>query len=103
MGETRYDNGAAPFAEIVRQGEQRTTPDGAIASSGRVWGTYIHGLFDDDSFRHSFLDSARRACGLAPAQRHVCVSAERQARIDRWAGHLRASLDLKLIRQWANI
>ncbi len=103
IGETLYRSGAVPFAEIVRQGEQQTTLDGAIASSGRVWGTYVHGLFDNDSFRHSFLDIARRACGLAPAQRHVSVAAERQARIDRWARHLRESLDLKLIRQWANI
>ena len=103
MGETLYDNGAVPFAEIVREGERQKTLDGAIASSGRVWGTYVHGLFDSDSFRHSFVDIARRACGLAPARRHVCVAAERQARIDRWASHLRESLDLKLIRQWANI
>jgi adenosylcobyric acid synthase len=101
MGETLYENGAEPFAEILREGEQPTS-DGAIASSGRVWGTYVHGLFDDDLFRHRFLDSARQACGLAPARRHVRVTAERQARIDRWADHLRQSLDLDLIRGWAS-
>jgi adenosylcobyric acid synthase len=102
MGETQYENGAEPFAVIVREGEQQTVPDGSIASSGRVWGTYIHGIFDDDCFRHKFVDSAREACGLAPARSHVCVTAERQARIDRWADHLRQSLDMNLIRGWAN-
>ena len=56
---------------------------------GRVWGTYLHGIFDDDAFRHKFLNCARQACGLAPVQSQVCVTAERQARIDRWANHLR--------------
>lgn len=102
MGETLYENGAEPFAQILREGEQHTISDGAVASSGRVWGTYIHGLFDDDAFRHKFLHSTRQACGLAPALRHICVTAERQARIDRWANHLRQSLNMRLIREWAN-
>jgi adenosylcobyric acid synthase len=97
MGETLYEKGAEPFAEILREGEEQPILDGAIVASGRVWGTYIHGLFDDDAFRHRFLHAARRTCGLTPAFRHVCVTAERQARIDRWAGHLRQSLDMNLI------
>jgi adenosylcobyric acid synthase len=103
MGETVYENGAEPFAEILREGETQPVADGAIASSGRVWGTYIHGLFDDDAFRHKVLDFARKKCGLAPAYTHIRVTAEREARIDRWAAHLRQSLDMKLIRGWVAI
>jgi adenosylcobyric acid synthase len=102
MGETLYETGAEPFAEVLREGEQQPVLDGAIASSGRVWGTYMHGLFDDDAFRHKFLGFARESCGLAPARSHARVTAERQARIDRWAGHLRQSLNTNLIRAWAN-
>jgi adenosylcobyric acid synthase len=102
MGETLYQNGAEPFAEILREGQRQPTADGAMAASGRVWGTYVHGLFDDDAFRHRFLDTAREACGLAPARSHASVTAERQARIDRWADHLRQSLNLDLIRGLAN-
>jgi adenosylcobyric acid synthase len=102
MGETLYEDAAEPFAEIVREGEPQPTLDGAIAASGRVWGSYIHGLFDDDGFRHRFVDFARRTCGLAPARSYACVTAERQARIDRWAGHLRQSLDMNLIREWVD-
>jgi adenosylcobyric acid synthase len=76
---------------------------GAGQMGGRVWGTYIHGLFDDDDFRHRFLDRARQECGLAPAREKVDVTAGRQARIDRWADHLRQSLDLDLIRSWTNL
>jgi adenosylcobyric acid synthase len=99
MGETLYENGAEPFAEVLRESEQQPTLDGAIVSSGRVWGTYIHGLFDDDAFRHKFLQFARQTYGLTPAFPHVCVTAERQGRIDRWAAHLRQSLDMNLISE----
>jgi adenosylcobyric acid synthase len=95
MGETVYEEGAAPFADLG------TGADGAIDESGRVWGTYVHGIFDDDNFRHHFLKNARRRYGLDPALDYVCVSAQRQARINRWADHLRASLDMNLIRGWA--
>jgi adenosylcobyric acid synthase len=100
MGETLYETGADPFAEIVREGEHASIPDGAITASGRVWGTYIHGIFDEDLFRHAFLDSARLKSGLAPARQQVCVTAERQLRIDRWANHLRQALNMDLIRGW---
>jgi adenosylcobyric acid synthase len=98
MGETLYEDGAEPFAEILREGEQQPALDGAVAFSGRVWGSYIHGLFDDDAFRHGFLQFARQRGGLAPARSHICVTAQRNARIDRWACHLRQSLDMTMIR-----
>ncbi len=102
MGETIYENAALPFAEIVREGERQPVADGAMALSGRSWGTYVHGIFDDDAFRHRFVDAARASRGLTAASDHVYATAERQARIDRWADHLRQSLDMDLIRSLAS-
>jgi adenosylcobyric acid synthase len=100
VGETFYESGSRPFAEIVRQGIPGSAPDGAVSASGRVLGTYVHGLFDNDDFRHSFLAALRRAVDLAPAEISANVTAERESRIDRLADHLRKSLDIKLIRSW---
>jgi adenosylcobyric acid synthase len=100
MGETIYERGAEPFAQIRRGGELRLIPDGAVDSAGRIWGTYVHGIFDDDPFRHAFIDAARKRGGLVPAKAHVDVTAERERRIDRWADHLRQSLNMSLIRDW---
>ena len=100
MGETAYENTASPFARIVRESETEQRADGAVDGSGRVWGTYVHGVFDDDAFRHNFVNWTRRFCGLPEAKRYNSVSAERQARIERWAAHLRRSLDMRLIRSW---
>jgi adenosylcobyric acid synthase len=100
MGETIYERGAEPFAQIQREGDPHPTPDGAIDSAGRIWGTYVHGIFDDDRFRHKFIDETRNRIGLAPAATHIGVTAERERRIDRWADHLRQSLNMSLIRDW---
>jgi adenosylcobyric acid synthase len=100
VGETFYEPGSCPLADIVRQGISGSVPDGAVSASGRVLGTYVHGCFDHDDFRHSFLAAARRAVDLAPAETWAQVAAERDARIDRLADHLRKSLDINLIRSW---
>ena len=89
VGETFYEAGARPLADIVRQGISGSVPDGAVNVSGRVLGTYVHGFFDNDDFRHAFLAAARRAVDLPLAETWANVGAEREARIDRLADHLR--------------
>jgi adenosylcobyric acid synthase len=100
VGETFYEPESRPLADIVRQGIPGTVPDGAVSASGRVLGTYVHGFFDNDDFRHSFLAAARGAVDLAPAETWAHVAAEREARIDRLALHLRKSLNINLITSW---
>jgi adenosylcobyric acid synthase len=96
-GETIYAQHAKPFAQIQRVGDSVRLRDGAVTEDGRVVGTYVHGLFSDDTFRHSFLAAARAACSLEPAREWACVSTERERRIDRLAEHVRASIDMELI------
>jgi adenosylcobyric acid synthase len=100
VGETFYEPGARPLADIVREGITGSFTDGAVSASGRVLGTYVHGLFDNDDFRHAFLAAVRRAVDLATTETWVNVAAEREARIDRLADQLRKSLDMNLIRSW---
>ncbi|MHB9155602.1 MAG: cobyric acid synthase, partial [Endomicrobiales bacterium] len=40
--------------------------DGAAAKDGSIWGTYIHGVFDNHCYRRYFLNSVRRRKGLPP-------------------------------------
>jgi adenosylcobyric acid synthase len=100
MGETVYEPGSQSFSDITRDGDSDSTRDGASTSEGRVFGTYVHGLFDDDAFRHTFIERARQTAGLTPAAEKIGVTAQRQQRMNRWANHLRASLNLELIRGW---
>ena len=100
VGETLHETGARLLADIQRQGETESIPDGAVSESSRVFGTYIHGFLDNDDFRHSFIQAARAAVDLAPAEKYAQVGAEREARIDRLADHLRNSLDMNLLQGW---
>ena len=100
VGETFYEPGSRPLADIVRQGIPGSVSDGAVSASGRVLGTYVHGFFDNDDFRHSFLAALRSAVDLAPVETWANIATEREARIDRLANHLRESLDMNLIRSW---
>lgn len=99
MGETDRTSEARPFARLSTANRVDRL-DGAISPNGLVLGTYVHGLFDNDQFRHSFLDWARASRKLAPAGPKVCATMERDALLNRWADHLRTSLRLDLIRNW---
>jgi adenosylcobyric acid synthase len=107
MGETHV-TGATPFSRIARGddaanvigdetnvGDGKTSlNDGARSADGRVVGTYLHGIFDADAFRHAFMRAAREARGLAPPVHLAALAAEREGRIDRLAAHVRTSVDL---------
>ena len=51
IGRTQGADAIRPFARI---GDH---DDGAISANGRVMGTYLHGVFSADAFRHQFLAS----------------------------------------------
>jgi adenosylcobyric acid synthase len=70
--------------------------DGAISDDGRIWGTYIHGVFDQPGFRRHWLNQLRQRKGLEPFPLAVSENANRKlaAAIDRWADHLERHLEL---------
>ena len=100
LGETTYEAGAQPVFLIHRRHESRTIPDGAQHPPGQCFGTYLHGLFDHDDFRHSFLANARASRGLHPAIHVVFRATRRQAELDRLADVVEESLDIKAICSW---
>jgi len=72
-------------------------PDGAMSADGRIMGTYVHGIFASDSFRHAFLNSlrAREASGIA-------YEALVDQVLDDLADHLARHLDTKGILELAS-
>jgi len=62
MGETIVKG--APFAAITeRNGLQSSIMDGCTSSDGRIHGTYIHGIFDNDGFREALLENLGAGAG----------------------------------------
>jgi adenosylcobyric acid synthase len=64
--------------------------EGAASESGLVWGTSIHGLFDQPGFRRGWLNRARARKGLPPVSLHASelVTTQLGAELDRWADHV---------------
>jgi adenosylcobyric acid synthase len=60
----RRRHGAALPPHARRRSDR--VADGARSTDGRVVGTYLHGLFDSDAFRHALVRALRSAAGLAP-------------------------------------
>jgi adenosylcobyric acid synthase len=100
LGQTEYDAGTSPLFRLRREGASGLVADGAQNDTGRVIGTYLHGLFDDDSFRHAVVRACRTAAGLAPPSALAPHRADRERRFDDWALHVRRALDVERIKQW---
>jgi adenosylcobyric acid synthase len=83
MGVTVGADCARPFARL-----DDGTADGAVSADGRVFGTYIHGLFADDRQRAAWLNR------LSAGPVAICYDDLIEQTLDRLAAHLAAHLDL---------
>ena len=84
MGATSGPDTARPWLTLA---DGRA--EGARSASGLVMGSYVHGLFAADGFRHAFLE--RIASGRA---RGAAYEAEVEDTLDSLAQHLEANMDL---------
>ncbi len=66
------------------------------ASDHRIWGTYLHGIFDADAFRRWFIDRLRARRGWAP-KGVVSARYDIEPALDRLAQTVRESLDMERI------
>lgn len=73
--------------------------EGAASENGLVWGTSIHGLFDQAGFRRGWLNRVRSRKGLPPISPHESelVTTQLRAELDRWADHLQQHLNMDLV------
>ncbi len=69
----------------------------ASDAEGTVLGTTLHGLFEDDGFRHRFLAELAGRRGRTWAGSHVSFAAARQSQIDRIANACEEHLDLEAL------
>ena len=100
MGRTQTAKSLAPMFEIQEESGQTVQRfDGTISEDGRVWGTYIHGVFDSPGFRRRYLNSLRQRRGWHP----LPVGDQTAAGIlDTLSRLVRNHLDLNLLRRIAN-
>jgi len=97
MGSTRILGPLEPVFKITsRSGKPVDIADGAVSKNGRIWGSYLHGLFENDAFRRRFLGSLSKN----KAGKDLSAGSYLQAKekdYDRLADLARKSLDLRKI------
>jgi len=69
---------------------------GAGNASGRIWGSYLHGIFDSDPFRRWFINRLRERKGFAPLP-GIPAPYDLEPAFDRLAAIVRESVDMNRI------
>ena len=87
----------------IHAGETRPTSASLYSANGNVFGTYVHGIFDNDDFRRQIINAIRLRKGLAPIESTRNRRAEKQAAYDRLARIVRDNLDIERIKKIADI
>lgn len=70
-----------------------------IAAAENVFGTYVHGIFDDDNFRRQIINAVRKKKNLPPLEVTRNLRAERQKNYERLARIVRENLNMELLRK----
>jgi len=98
-GETVLLGSEKPLFKITKRGSTQTDiNDGVVSKEGMVWGTYIHGIFDNNSFRRAFLNFLRSKKGLIISscinQDRISYQEEKDREYDSLACLVRDNLDM---------
>jgi len=82
MGRTTLGRQARPWLQVRSTGDTTPRSEGAVSFDGRVYGTYVHGLFDVPEFRRMVLNRLRAARGWPP------IEARRDGALEEALDHL---------------
>jgi adenosylcobyric acid synthase len=104
LGRTTYLREGAHFAILsTDSGSSQVKYDGCIGMDSRVFGTYLHGLFDDDGFRHQFIRAARIFHKLTAPDELYLWKELREESMNRLARQVEETLDMETIFGWVGL
>jgi cobyric acid synthase CobQ/L-threonine-O-3-phosphate decarboxylase len=75
---------------------------GTASKTDNIWGSYLHGLFDSDSFRRSFINTVRKRKGLGE-YKGIQFCYDLEPAFDRLANTVRAGLDMDRVYSLLNL
>ncbi len=88
-----------PVVQVTQRSNQPTQDeDGLRSEDGRVWGTYLHGIFDAPEFRRWWLNRLRARRHLPPLS--ASANASPEAAFDRLASVVRSHLNMNAIYEF---
>ena len=96
IGETVLTGSAQSLFNIVRRSNAPVDlQDGFINDKHHVFGTYCHGVFDNDHLRRAVINALRKRKGLLPLDVKFKYREYKEAEFDRLAAIVRKHFDMK--------
>ena len=83
----------------IHSGVTKNLGDRKIITAENIFGSYVHGIFDNDKFRRQILNAIRRRKNLPPLESVRNLQAEKQNNYERLAKVVRENLKLDLLNK----
>ena len=101
MGITNYKGKSQPFAEIIASnGKPEKRKDGLVNPDKNVWGTYLHGIFDNEKWTRNYLNKLRIKRGLKPlSSGNIDFKAYKEKQYQKLAQLFKDNVDMFKIKQ----
>jgi adenosylcobyric acid synthase len=102
MGTSTGDTGLFKVKRLTSDSAMRNPQSGIIldgSMKGNCWGTYLHGIFENDSFRRGILNGVRKRKGMPPRDTHVSYHDCQDQALNRLAAMVRDHIDMDYIRR----
>jgi len=98
MGRTTLGPEASPLFVVSGKNGGVSRKDGAVDASGRAWGTYMHGIFENDRFRRSLLGVIREGRPSSQPGDGLDYAMLKEEGFERLADHVESNLDIPAIK-----
>src|SRR6056297_1687483 len=97
MGETKLSESISPMFKIItRSNKNCSIKDGALSNKYDVWGTYIHGIFDNDDFRKEVIKHLlKKKSGQNYDQEMFDFKNKQEEQLDKLAKKVKDNIDLE--------
>jgi adenosylcobyric acid synthase len=95
MGRTVAPSQVQHFLEVTGENSLKQRVDGVSLSNGRIFGTYLHGLFDQAPFRRWWINRLRASKGWAGLSETKALSLD--TRLDQLADFVEQHLSMPMI------
>lgn len=101
MGRTELGSASRPMLQLTeRLGSAVSDTDGAVSPDGRVFGSYIHGIFDNMTFTRAYINAIRHSMGLSERQEeNLDFKSFKEGEYNKLADLMEAHLDMKAIEE----
>jgi len=105
MGQSRGDIGLFKISRLsnspIHPFTHSPTFDGS--KNNNCWGTYLHGIFENDSFRRGVINHARKIKRLPPLNSKVVYADIKDKAINNLANIVKENIDMDFIKRIINL